>query len=87
MQRAKDIIAKLQGKVGKFGLIQDRRVSVIERKSEPTGWQEEALAVLLQLQYKRPEALDMIEKALKRSSDISSTEELLNEIYKQRMRA
>ena len=86
LQRAKDIIAKLQGKVGKFGLIQDRKQSAVQTKFEPAGWQEEALSVLLQLQYKRPEALEMIEKALKRSSAISSAEELLNEIYKQRMK-
>ena len=76
-------MAKLQGKVGKFGLIQDKR-QVAETPSESRLWQEEALDVLLQLQYKRQEAGDMIQKALQRSKDIGTTEELLNEIYKQR---
>ncbi len=85
-QRAKEIIAKLQGKVGKFGLIQDKRINRIEKRIIP-DWQEEALSVLLQLQYKRPEAEAMIEKALQRSKDITSTEGLLNEIYKQKVKA
>lgn len=83
-QKAKEIVAKLQGKVGKFGLIRDQDVSV-KPQVPSTDWAEEALAVLLQLQYKRPEALEMIEKAVKRSSGIASAEDLLNEIYKQRM--
>lgn len=80
-QRAKEIVAKLQGKVGRFGLIQDREVS---GKKEPfqVDWQQEALEVLLQLQYRRQEAQAMIEEALKRPDPIESTEELLNEIYK-----
>lgn len=85
IQRAKEIIAKLQGKLGKFGLIKDE-VAAPARASVSTGWQEDALQVLLQLQYKRPEALEMIQKALERSKDIHSTEELLNEIYKQRVK-
>ena len=85
LQRAKDIIAKLQGKVGKFGLIQDKK-GVQSKPVVTADWQEEALAVLLQLQYKRNEALEMMDRALKRSKDIQTTEELLNEIYKQRIK-
>ncbi|MBN1869350.1 MAG: Holliday junction DNA helicase RuvA [Candidatus Omnitrophica bacterium] len=85
MQRAKEIVAKLQGKVGRFALIQDKRVVHEERSATPL-WQEEAMDVLLQLQYKKQEARDMIQKALKRSTDIHTTEDLLNEIYKQRIK-
>ncbi len=84
-QRAKEIIAKLQGKVGKFGLIQDKEKAAASGKAAPQ-WQEEALDVLIQLQYKKQEALDMIKKALERKSDIHTTEELLNEIYKQKVK-
>ncbi|MDP2652702.1 MAG: Holliday junction branch migration protein RuvA [Candidatus Omnitrophota bacterium] len=83
LQKSKEIIAKLQGKVGKYGLIKDRG-AVAPLASAP-GWQEEALAVLLQLQYKKPEAQEMIRKALERSPGIGTTEDLLNEIYKQRI--
>jgi len=80
-QKAKEIVAKLQNKLGKFGLIQDSKV-----KEEPktTDIEEEALAVLIQLEYKKAEALNMIKKAIERSSGINTTEELLNEVYKQR---
>ena len=85
-QRAKEIIAKLQGKVGKFGLIQDKGLATSSKEKEAPEWQDEALSVLLQLQYKKQEALDMIKKALERSRDIHTTEDLLNEIYKQRVK-
>ncbi len=85
-QKAKDIIAKLQGKVGKYGLIQDIVVGTNVAPSLAADWQAEALEVLLQLQYKRGEGLDMIQKALDRSKNIQSAEELLNEIYKQRVK-
>jgi len=85
-QRAKEIVAKLQGKIGRFGLIQDKRSTSQERTTSPL-WQEEALDVLLQLQYKKPEADNMIQKALGRSEAIQTTEELLNEIYKQKVKS
>jgi Holliday junction DNA helicase RuvA len=84
MQRAKEIIAKLQGKVGVYGLIQDRGGDVPAPAPVP-DWQEEALSVLTQLQYKKAEAAAMIEKALQRRGDIGTTEDLLNEIYKQKV--
>jgi len=56
-QRAKEIVAKLQNKVGKFGLIQDRDT---RGKIAAKDISEEALDVLLQLEYKRTEALGMI---------------------------
>ncbi|TAM35885.1 hypothetical protein EPN54_06010 [bacterium] len=80
-QRAKEIVAKLQNKVGKFGLIQDRQ---LQGKSMPKDISEEALEVLLQLEYKRTEALNMLKKVLEENAGVTSTEELLNLVYKQR---
>jgi len=85
MQRAKEIVAKLQGKVGRFGLIRDDSGVTKNIPIKITDWQEEALNVLLQLQYKKQEAQNMISKALERKTDIQSAEELLNEIYKQKV--
>ncbi len=80
-QRAKEIIAKLQGKIGKFGLIQDRcQVPGALKVAEDV--KEEALSVLLQLQYRKKEAGEMIEKALKRNPAAKTSEDLLNEVYK-----
>jgi len=82
-QRAREIIAKLQNKVGKFGLVKDAG------KAQPAEGRvpdiaEEAQAVLMQLEYKKAEAVAMIRKALERSPEIQTTEDLLNEVYKQR---
>lgn len=79
-QKAREIIAKLQGKVGKFCLIQDRFSEGSPRAKEDI--KDEALNVLLQLQYKRNEAKDMIDKALRRNPKAVSCEEILNEVYK-----
>lgn len=81
-QKARDIIAKLQNKVGRFGLIQDNNVK--DGNSKNSGIEEEALDVLMQLQYKKAEAVLMIKKALERSGGVDTTEKLLNEVYKQR---
>jgi len=81
-QRAREIIAKLQNKVGKFGLIQDGKVK--EEQTRASDITQEALAVLMQLEYKRPEALSMIKKALEESPGVQTTEDLLNVVYKQR---
>ena len=81
-QKAKEIIAKLQNKVGKFGLIQDKAVR--EQEVKIRDIEEEAAAVLMQLEYKKSEAQSMINKALERSPEIQTTEDLLNEVYKQR---
>ncbi|MCX5700257.1 MAG: Holliday junction ATP-dependent DNA helicase RuvA [Candidatus Omnitrophica bacterium] len=81
-QRAKEIVAKLQNKIGKFGLVQDRSKKQVTNKSKDIA--EEALAVLIQLEYKRAEALVMINKALEAHPDLETTEELLNMVYKQK---
>lgn len=84
-QRAKDIVAKLQGKVGKFALIQTK----IDTEAAPFGEQraieEEAVAVLIQLEYKKPEARQMVHAALTRNPKLKTVEELLNEVYRQRL--
>lgn len=86
LQRAKEIVAKLQGKVGKYGLLQDKVPQTLGTQTAP-DWQQEALIVLLQLQYKKSEAQMMIEQALKQNNAIKTTEDLLNEIYKQKVKS
>ncbi len=82
-QRAKEIIAKLQGKMGKFSLMQSSATSG-SKDGAPADIQEEALDVLLQLQYKKEEAKEMIGKAFSRKADLKTAEEILNEVYKQK---
>lgn len=79
-QKAREIVAKLQGKVGKFCLMKDKTPRDLPKVEEDI--KEEALNVLMQLQYKKNEACDMIDKAIRRNSKVSSCEEILNEVYK-----
>lgn len=83
-QRAKEIIAKLQGKMAKFGLIQGGRAKEGVMGQPGMDLSEEALEVLLQLQYKKDEAKEMIRKAFARKSGMKDVEEILNEVYRQK---
>jgi Holliday junction DNA helicase RuvA len=84
-QKARDIVAKLQGKVGRFLLIQDAPARVAEPAAMP-DFASEALAVLLQLAYRRPEAEAMIAETLAAAPSVRDAEALLAEIYRQRNR-
>jgi Holliday junction DNA helicase RuvA len=89
-QKARDIVAKLQGKVTKFLLIQEADLGRGPRHTEPLegpDFAEEALAVLLQLEYKRPEAEEMIRTTLEAAPEIKDAEALLAEIYRQKAMA
>lgn len=81
-QRAKEIVAKLQNKVGKFALIQDSNLKVLGLAHKDI--EEEVLAVLARLGYKRQEASLMIKNAVEGNKDIQTSEQLLNEVYKQK---
>ena len=80
-QKARDIVAKLQGKVTRFLLIQD---APVDPSPAIPDFATEALAVLLQLAYKRPEAEAMIAQTLAAAPQVSDAETLLAEIYRQR---
>ncbi|GAC1502374.1 MAG: Holliday junction branch migration protein RuvA [Vulcanimicrobiaceae bacterium] len=80
-QKARDIVAKLQGKVTKFLLIQDAAPAA---PNAIPDFADEALAVLLQLEYKRPEAEAMIRTTLQGSPHVADAEGLLAEIYRQK---
>jgi Holliday junction DNA helicase RuvA len=80
-QKARDIVAKLQGKVAKFLLIRDAPPP--PPKPIP-DFADEALAVLLQLGYKRNEGETMIRQTLEADSAISDAERLLAEIYRRK---
>ncbi|HLW37968.1 MAG TPA: Holliday junction branch migration protein RuvA [Candidatus Eremiobacteraceae bacterium] len=84
-QKAKDIIAKLQGKVARFGLIQGEKEA---KKPEATpDFVAEAVEVLLQLQYRRAEADRMAREALANNGKITTAEDLLTEIYRRQQPA
>ena len=82
-QKARDIVAKLQGKVTRFLLIQDAEPRA--REAIP-DFAAEALAVLLQLEYKRSEAEAMIEETLAAAPSLRDAESLLAEVYRRKNR-
>lgn len=83
-QKARDIVAKLQGKVAKFLLIQEAQAAPAVPMPD---FADEALAVLLQLEYKRGEAEEMIRSTLEASPKIHDAETLLAEIYRRKAQA
>jgi Holliday junction DNA helicase RuvA len=83
-QKARDIVAKLQGKVTKFLLIQEAQPAPAVQMPD---FADEALAVLLQLEYKRAEAEEMIRTTLDASPQIRDAETLLAEIYRRKAQA
>ena len=79
---AKKIVAELQGKMAKFALMKESKPLTAKSQTE-LDLKEEALVVLLQLQYSKMEAERMIDKALSRNKKIKDAEELIAEVFKQ----
>lgn len=82
-QRAREIVAKLQGKVGKYALIQTGENVSQTVRTMSSVIEEEAIAVLIQLEYKKLEAKQKVQAALARNPKVKTVEELLNEVYRQ----
>ncbi len=76
-QRARELIAALQGKVAKFALLAEEEVPT----PLITDVVSEALEILQSLGYTRTEAQKMIDAALERLPKPSSTEELVRTVY------
>lgn len=80
-QKAKQIIAQLQGKVGRFTLIKDESFKKERVKEEII---EEAKQILRRLEYGAREIEEMIRKVIMVKPGVDNVEDLLNEIYRQR---
>ena len=76
-QRARELVASLQGKVAKFALLTE------EEAPTPTVTDviSEALEILQSLGYSRFEAQRMIDAALERQPKPSNAEELIRTVY------
>lgn len=79
-QKAKQIIASLQGKVGRFALLKPHESRETVGKKEVV---DEARQILKRLQYNARESEEMMAKALKVRPDVDNVGDLLNEIYRQ----
>lgn len=78
---AEMIIAELNGKVAKFALSRSDEPLAV-RETVPSPVSDEALDVLLQLQYKRSEAEEMVAAAIKANPQIVQAEELIRIIFR-----
>lgn len=78
---AEKIIAELKGKVTKFALAKESKPLAIPI-SKP-DYADEVLEILLQLQYKRAEAQAMLARAISTGKRFKSSEDLLDQIFKQ----
>ncbi len=77
---AQKIIATLSGKMAKFALLQS---PTQKENGSVEKFSEQVLDVLVsQLGHKMPDAKEMITDAIKRNSNISTAEELFDEIYR-----
>lgn len=79
-RKAKEIVAKLQGKAGRFCLIRDES----EREMEAEDIQGEAAELLQRVGHSRAEAKDMVDRAVATGERVETVEELLNLSYKTR---
>ena len=84
---ADKIIAQLHGKTAKFALSREDEALAKSGNKVSASFEEEALEVLLQLQYNQSEARRMIDSALSVKADISSSEELISFIFKNEMKS
>ncbi|OQX92150.1 MAG: hypothetical protein B6D58_04465 [candidate division Zixibacteria bacterium 4484_95] len=78
---ADKMIAELKGKVAKFALVRDDQPLVTPTKQP--DFTSEVMDVLKQLQYNPAEAKQAIEKALATGRHFKSSEEMIQQIFKQ----
>lgn len=78
---AEKIIAELKGKTTRFALAKESKPLAVPL-SKP-DYADEAMEILLQLQYKRSQAQAMLERAIVTGRRYKSSEELLQQIFKQ----
>lgn len=79
-QRARELIASLQGKVAKFALLTEEEAPM----PTVTDVISEALEILQSLGYTRSQAQRMIDAALERQPKPSNAEELIRVVYQAR---
>ncbi len=77
---AQKIVATLKGKVAEWALLKDEGFTTAPAPEEDL--RQEALDVLVGLGYKRAEAREEVEQALKREPGARTIEELIREVFK-----
>jgi holliday junction DNA helicase RuvA len=80
---AERIVTELRGKMSKFALAHTDQPLSVEKESV-SELKDEALAVLLQLEYSRPEAHRMVDDIFSKHRNLKSTEDFLRKVFEQR---
>ena len=86
-QKARDLVATLQGKVAKFALMQDADLDKRAANAPAIDVSEDALQMLVMLGHKRPEAERMVNEALRAEPNALDAETLVRVIYRKQQEA
>ena len=80
---AQKIIVELKGKVAKFALLREEEIPAGEIFGIPEAeYQREAVEILLQLQYSQSEAESIVRRTSISHPDITTSDELIQEIFR-----
>jgi holliday junction DNA helicase RuvA len=79
---AERLVTELRGKMAKFALARSEAPLSVERESS-SELKEEALQVLAQLEYNRPEAQRIADQIFARFKNLKTTEEFLRKVFEQ----
>jgi Holliday junction DNA helicase RuvA len=78
---AEKIVAELRGNTARFALA--REAKPLAKPEHKPDFADEVMLILLQLQYRRSEAQAMLDRALATGKRFKSSEDLLNQIFRQ----
>ena len=79
---AERIVTELRGKMAKFALARAEEPLSLEQESS-SELKQEALQVLEQLEYSRPEAQRMVEEIFSQHKNLKTTEDFLRRLFEQ----
>jgi holliday junction DNA helicase RuvA len=79
---AERLVTELRGKMAKFALARTEEPLSVERESS-SELKEEALQVLAQLEFTRPEAQRIADQIFARYKNLKTTEEFLRKVFEQ----
>lgn len=85
--KARELVAKLQGKMGRFvstdgGPAPSSRQAAAPFLAAATGPASAAIEALIDLDYKRAEASDLVARALRGRPDAATVEQILEEVFR-----
>ncbi|MBV9282072.1 MAG: Holliday junction branch migration protein RuvA [Chloroflexi bacterium] len=83
---AKKMVATLRGKVVEEALLRDEGFRAVSPAAEPAGpvsqLREDGIDILVNLGYRRSEAMTKVDAALKRNPELATPEDLIREVYR-----